>query len=284
MKKPTILAIVAHPTDAIDVIGGTLAAHADRGDRVVTAVMNTAHHTIGMRLADQIAEGKARADKSTVDAAGKDYEQQVQAAFDILNCGELRFLDYYGEIMLVNPETIDKISVLIQELKPHVVITHHPLEGGLTYQHSAVGRMVLEAKYTVEGARENNLPPHHIGQIFFFLAAGETTSIDHQSADRFPQILIDVTEYTERKVRAMSMLSGQYYDDMMQSAKIVEAVSSTHAAIHHRVSYAEAFQAYCPQVSEHLPITQHSIETAEGDWKQGLKKLRFIAPYVKDAH
>ena len=52
------------------------------------------------KLADEIAEGKARPDKSTITAAGKAYEQQLRTAFDILNCGELRFIDYYGEIML----------------------------------------------------------------------------------------------------------------------------------------------------------------------------------------
>jgi hypothetical protein len=67
------------------------------------------------------------------------------------------------------------------------------------------------------------------------------------------------------------------------AAKVVEATSATHAALLMRINYAESFQPYLPEVHSHLPVSEHLLQMAELTWEQKLKRLHFVAPYVRSA-
>ena len=273
-----ILAIVAHPADAFDMIGGTLASHVERGDRVVVAITNNSDTLNDARLADEIRAGRVKPDQATLDADARKITRTVIEACEILGVTDVRLLDYPGEWLTVTPELRSQVATLIQQIQPHIVITHHPLEEGGAAEHGACGRLVVEATAVAEGARANGLPPHHVGQTYFFCPEGQTTWLDAAAAPRYGPVMIDVTRQVERKVRAYARLASQYID-LHKAAKITEAVSGL-AAVHARVPYAEAFIPNRPEVYDALPLSDHNKELAEGSWKLGIDRVQLIAPYL----
>jgi len=243
----SILAIVAHPADAFDMIGGTLANHVQSGDRVVVAITNSTDTLNDIRLADEIRAGRVKPDQAILEADAHRITQTVIEACAILGVTDVRLIPYSGEWLSVTQELRSEVATLIQMVKPHIVITHHPMEEAGGAEHGVCGRLVLEATAVAEGARANGLPPHHVGQTYFFCPNGQTTWIDAVTAPRYGVILIDVTKHVERKVCAHAKLASQYID-LHKAAKITEGVSglaAAHASLirepSHRQSSRRAF-------------------------------------------
>lgn len=274
----TVLGIVAHPADAFDMMGGTLANHVERGDQVVVIIMQKADLANNFRLADAISDGRTRGDFPTLQESTEAHNQSVRQACEILGVKEVRFFEHQGDLLSRDPALVEELATLLQQVRPHLVITHNPLEDGGASEHAACGRMVVESLYVAEGARANDLPSHHVGQIYFFCPAGVTSWLDAVSTQRYGSILIDVTRHIEKKVRAYARLEAQYMT-LHRAAKIMEGISGG-AGIHSRVAYVEAFQAYRPEVYECLPISEHNVRLSQGGWQQGLDHLRMIAPYL----
>jgi len=281
-RRLRVLAMVAHPADAFDMIGGTLANHVEAGDQVALVIADNRDVLNHFRLADQIRAGAASASPETLKEAAAQHVKGMMEACEILGIPDVRFLEYEGELLCHSAALVGKIATLIQEVRPHLLITHHPGEDAGASEHGACGKMVMEAIAVAEGARANGLPPHHVGQVYFFLQPGTTNWLDATSANRYPSILIDVTRQIDKKVRAYAKLSAQY-GDLHRSAKIMEACSCGTAGIHCRVAYAEPFHALRPEVYDTLPVSAHNVALSEGSWEDGLENLRLIAPYVPGA-
>jgi LmbE family N-acetylglucosaminyl deacetylase len=100
-----VMAIVAHPTDAFDMVGGTLANHAARGDEVQTSFLHSRVHEDAFRLADRIRTGEARADEATVAAESEhlpvsEYKPRLARELYRDSTARLRFTaPYLGEVM-----------------------------------------------------------------------------------------------------------------------------------------------------------------------------------------
>ena len=270
-----ILAIVAHPADAFDMIGGTLASHAEAGDQVVLVVLQQNDTANVFALADELREHEVS--EEAMQKAVDEHIDSVKTACSILGLDDVRFLEYGGEWILHSEKLVSDTATLIQDVKPHLVLTHHPMEDGGAFDHATVGKVVVEAAYLSEGARRNRRLPHHVGQIYFFCPPGMTTWLDATTAVRYPSIMIDVTDHMEKKVKAYAQLSKQYID-MATSAKIMEAVCGA-PGIHARAPYVETFQPYRPEVYKRLPVSDHNVWLSDASWKEGMERLRLLAPY-----
>lgn len=72
-------------------------------------------------------------------------QQEVREACAIMGCTDVRFLIYTDSVLIVNEEIIEAIARLVREVRPHIVITHHPKDnGGIADQHSVTGQLVLD--------------------------------------------------------------------------------------------------------------------------------------------
>ena len=81
-----VMAIVAHPTDAFDMVGGTLANHIARGDEVHVCFTHSRMHEDAFRLADRIREGQAQAEQKEIE---RESEQHIGSTFYfVLPAGE----------------------------------------------------------------------------------------------------------------------------------------------------------------------------------------------------
>ena len=69
--KLNILAVVAHPADSFDMIGGTLANHVEDGDRVTLVIMDSLDTLNLFDLADEMKN--ARVDQDRMNSSAEEH-------------------------------------------------------------------------------------------------------------------------------------------------------------------------------------------------------------------
>ena len=275
-----VMAIVAHPTDAFDMVGGTLANHIERGDEVHVCFTHARMHEDAFRLADKIRTGNSKATREAIEAESEHHIQCAQEACTILGIENVSTIGCTDEILAYTPELVGRVATRIQQVRPDILITHNPMENGGVPPHAVCGQLVLEGMRLARGARANGLTPHRTAQLFLICNPGSTTWLDAMSVNRFPAIQIDVTAHVDKKVKALSRLDAQHYTPQM-AAKVVEATGGM-AAVHQCVAYTEQFQPFYPEVYLHLPVSEHNLRLSQELYKDASRRINFVTPYLED--
>lgn len=274
----TILHTAAHPADTFDMVGGTLAHHIERGDRVTVLAFSHGVRSHALTTIQQ-AHQTGRMPKA-IDKDIDEKEQEVIDACKVLGITDVRFLRLDDDLLLVNEDHVRSVAKVIRDVRPDVLITHSPYEmAGIQGAHRACCEIALLARSMASGLmRDESSPPHRVGEVFFVWQHGETTSLDY-AVPRFPEIIIDITDVVEKKVRALDCLRSQYYPGGL-GRKCIEGIGATHA-IHCCVPYGETFMRYNPEVRAHLPVCEHNLRIAREPLAETYRRLgTFIAPGV----
>ncbi len=200
----TILAVGAHPDDIELGCGGTLASLTRLHERVVMLVM-----TEGQR-----GPGGDR-DRRVERLVAVRREEQERAA-ELLGAEVI-----WGGLMdcevIVNHDTIDRVTEVIDDVDPRVIVTHW---GQDSHQdHRAVSSIVTAA------ARR------HPNVLYF----GGPTSLGF-----VPSIYVDVTGSVDAKISAIALHKSQAQSALMPDAEGVRALARA-VGIAARVPYAEGF-------------------------------------------
>lgn len=257
MNQPLrILHTAAHPADSFDMVGGTLAHHIERGDSVTVVSFSHGVRSHALTSIQDLKHG--RKSEVDVDHVIDEKEEEVKAGCRILGMHDVRFLRLDDDLLLVKEEHVRAVAKIIREVRPHIMITHSPFEmAGISVAHRACCEIALLARNMASGIMKGDpSPPHTIGEVFFMWQHGDTTMLDH-AIPRFPEIIIDVTDVIEKKVRAMDCLKSQYYPGPM-ARKLFESCASTQT-LHMCVPYGETFMRYYPQVEHYLPVSEHNL-------------------------
>lgn len=288
MDPLTILVVGGHPADTLDHCGGTMARHVRRGDRIVAVSL-----THGVRVHDVVIAEELRFQKKTPDPErlealmeerSKVKNSELIEALGILGVTEVRFLHHDDSILLVTHELVEAIAKVIREVKPHIIITHYPLEeGGVASHHGNTGQIVL---YGILCAGNMTVgdpnPGHRVAQVFFM---EPQTAVFGESCfaaqpPTFCDYFVDITDTAELKVKALDrMRSQQYGGDWAR--KVVEVLNGRNG--HYiRVSYAEGFVRYWPEIGDYLSVSRERLERAnEPEATMHARTDKFIAPFVE---
>lgn len=254
----TILHTGAHPADAFDLAGGTLAHHIRRGDKVTVVVFTHGSRSHNFtEIEARRRGGKARQLEEVID----EKQCEVREACAVLGITDVRFLPHDDHALLMTPANIRAMATVIRDVRPDVIITHSPYESGtMSSAHKICADITLQGKSMAGGLMEgNDQPPHKVGEIFFVHTHGETTCLDY-AFPRFPEILIDVTDVIELKVKALDCIKSQYYAGAV-ARKMYELVNGVHG-LHRCMAYCETFFRYYPQAEHYLPVSEHNLNLA----------------------
>ncbi|MFC6962513.1 PIG-L deacetylase family protein [Halocatena marina] len=173
-----LAAIVAHPDDAEIFCGGTLAKHADRGDKVTVVYMTRGEYG-----------GGSDTTKAEIAATR---EQEANTAAETLGV-ETAFLDYEDGRITYSLENRLQIVDTLREHRPDIVLTH--FRDDMHPDHRTTSRLVTDAYYMsslplVETVNE----PWEPQNIYY--VGKPTSSFD-------PDVYVDISEYQSKKEDAI---------------------------------------------------------------------------------
>ncbi len=280
-KKLRILVTAGHPADAFDAVGGTIAKHTARGDKVACAVMTHGVKSHGWSLMAKERTSGSAASEADVKAERTRKEEEIREGLAILGVTDAYFMDYDDAVLKIDENIIWELANIIRDVRPHIVITQSPQEhGGFADQHAVCGQVTLMAIRLAAGVMPSHPDrPHGVMRVYIEASGGKTT-LPEYGRDRFPHILINVEEVVEKKVQAVDKLKSQFYDGDL-GRKMVE-LRGCLWGLHQRLPYVEGFQLYEPLVFSHLPVPDYDFERAKTPFEEQYRRSgKMIAPFVR---
>ncbi len=170
-KKPTLLAVLAHPDDESFGMGGTLALYAERG--VDVHLVCATRGEVGEVGPEYLKEYTSIADLR---------ESELRCAASHLGLKEVYFLGYRDSGMVGSPDNVHpealysapveevaaKVARYIRELKPQVVLTFDPIGGYRHPDHIHIHEATKQAfDLAGDAAFECDLPPYQPEKLYY---------------------------------------------------------------------------------------------------------------------
>jgi LmbE family N-acetylglucosaminyl deacetylase len=200
----------------------------------------------------------------------------------MLGITDVRFFGYDDAVLTLREELILRMASLIREVRPDVVVTHHPNElGEYGNHHAMTAQLVLNGIGAAHGVGMGDPnPPHRVAQVFFTCTALVMPSNTLAGQLHwYPDLVVDITDVVEVKVAALdAMRSQQYGGDYAR--KTIEMVDGAMGSVG-GVAYGEGFMTYQPEVTRLFPVSDWQLQRAsesEADLMQ--RRSRIIAATV----
>ena len=263
-SRPIHLMIVGtHPADVVDQAGGTLAHHIEQGDKVTAVIVTTGARSHHWKLIDQKRRQQEELDVEPLIAqVAQEKLEESRRACAILGITDVRGLGFSDDDILVNLDLIEAIADVIRDVRPDVLILHHPYEMGGLKMHATVGQSTIYAWQQAAGAGRGNKRTHSVPSLYIMnpVAYRGHNTLEYASTEH-PNLYVDITDVIEKKVKAYDEISTQYYD----GAYARKAVETGDGAYGNKgyVAYAEVFQCFFPWVRYTLPVTDAELRRSE---------------------
>ena len=196
-KKPTLLAIFAHPDDEAFATGGTLAYYASSGYRVVLACSTRGE-------SGEIADPTLANPESLGDVR----ESELRCSAHTMGFDEVFFLDYCDSGMVgtdmnkdrtayinaPDEEVVRKLVEIIRDVKPDVVLTFEPYGMYGHPDHMAIHRHAVAAFHAAGDPDRFPAagPPWKSGRLFY-------TAISISFFDNMTKLLNDPDSFKDFK-------------------------------------------------------------------------------------
>lgn len=248
-----LMLVAAHPADSFDQAGGTLAHHAAQGDAVTVVIATTGVRSHHWGLMDEKQKRGEDFDvEERIQAAVEEKLEEVRNACRILGFDDVRGLGFDDDDLLLTQEKINAIADMIREVRPDILITHHPYESGGLKMHGTIGQATVFAWQAASGTGKGRQIRHHVPVLYFMnpLAYMGNNSPEYAGTQR-ADLYIDISDVVEKKVQAMDYIASQHYGGAY--ARKRAEYEDGHHGNHAMVAYAEQFQRF-------LPITDAELE------------------------
>lgn len=187
----TVLVVAAHPDDELLGCAGTLARHAQAGDRVEIVIM-----------AEGAASRSGAADRGTHAAELDRLRGAARKAAGIVGAGIPEFFGLPdnrmdGEVLL---DVVQRLEETIGRVRPTIVYTHH--RGDVNIDHDVTHRAVITAC--------RPLPGHAVTRILAFETPSSTEWMSAASAAPFaPNWFVDISDTLETKLAALKCYEAE---------------------------------------------------------------------------
>ena len=276
-----ILSIGAHPADIFDQSGGAMAHHTARGDWVGCVVLThgaRVHDKVisdEMFHADEVPDGdtlkQMMAERSDVKA------EEVRSACRALGVEDVYFLGADDAVLLPERPIVRQLARLLRELKPDVLLTHFPDEGGGTWNpHAVAGRIVMLAMGLAGSVDPGDRrPPHHVAQVFYWGcgAASLPRNVWDARGGYYNDVFIDITDVVDKKLAALDALVSQGYGGAYARKRIETSDGAFGSA--GGVAYAEGFISLNAETHYNFPVSSYALERARRSDHENIEKVSY---------
>lgn len=276
-----ILSIGAHPADIFDQSGGTMAHHVARGDWVGCVVLThgaRVHDKViseGMFHADQVpdADELTRLMKERSDVKA----DETRRACHCLGVEEVYFMGADDAILLPDQSLVRQLARLIRSLRPNIILTHFPDEGGGIWNpHAVAGQIVMLAvglAASVDPGDRN--PPVSMAQVFYWGtgAAAIPRSVWDARGGYYNDVFIDITDVVDKKLAALDALVSQGYGGAYARKRIETSDGAFGSA--GGVAYAEGFIKLAAETHYYLPVTEQALTASRESDHERMARYSF---------
>lgn len=255
-----ILLVAAHPADSFDQAGGTLAHHVARGDKVTVAIATTGVRSHHWELKDEKQrQGRDLDVETKMKEAVAEKLEETRKACRICGFDDVRDLGFEDDDLLLDKPKVEAIAEVIREVKPDLLISHHPYETGGLKMHGTIGQATVFATNLAQGSGRGRQERHLTPSIYFMnpIAYIGSNSLEYASTSRV-DLYVDITDVIDKKVKALDCISSQYYGGAYSRKR--GEMQDGHYGNKAGVGYAEAFQRYTPMVRYTLPISDKELD------------------------
>ena len=221
MSPFNILVIYPHPADSATDASGTVALHAERGDKVTSVVVSHGERHHMQWLADQKALPEDQRDPDLKSLTLESYRnfkaREAERIADVLGVHELILLGWTDHEIYFDLDKAHELADVIRKVAPDIVITRLPVDNGPSINdHPTTGRIVMKALEIV-GNRVREFDgvdaSHGVKQVFFSFAGGEEVNSNNFFVPGIvPDVWVDTTSVIHKKVQAMDQLASQGYE------------------------------------------------------------------------
>ena len=181
-----ILVVAAHPDDEVLGCGGTMARHAQNGDKVYIVFMSD-----GVNSRENVKYNEEN-----------ERRECAKKASEILGAQTPKFFDFPDNMMDTVPllEIVKELEAYIQEYQPNIIYTHY--KGDLNIDHQITYQAVMTACRPT--------PLSSITQIYSFEILSST---EWSIASTFsPTHFVDISDEFELKIKALKMYKEEIKD------------------------------------------------------------------------
>ena len=243
-----VLTVGAHPADVFDLAGGTVANFATGGHRVYLGVITHGSFSHTQTITDRPPEALAQCKTLK--------REECETAARHVGLAGIRYFDYDDEPFLPTRDAILALAEYVREVRPDVVITHHPNEYGHP-DHPVVGDMVLRSLKAAERWLQGSLrPAHPMRRVYFFGTQFRAISTKLAFSAVGADFIVDITPSIEKKKRAVAAFASQsfkgaQYDEAWADRRVQRVEG--HWGFMNGLEFAEEFICLTPQTVKLLP-------------------------------
>ncbi len=256
--KKTIMFLAAHPADPFDCAAGTIALHAEKGDRVVVVSVTPgarshAPKVYGGDVQQNMTDERERElYEETVDVKKGEFREACEAVGAEMVC-----MDFVDEPFWPSKEVLVAIGDCYREYRPDLLVTHHKTELN-NHDHPVVGeqaiRAVTSASRWLPGSRR---PPHLVKDVFFFGQQFRRLPAVYHGANPLPFThIVDIESVIETKILALRAFKSQAYagmdydsDEYIRSR--IESIEGNYG-LENGLKYGEIFYRLKPIITKAL--------------------------------
>ena len=263
-RKLRILAVSTHPHDWTW-FSGTLGIHVQRGDQVTVCIVTHGGATHREKWLDELRKPEAERDPAVINEPIENYIEQkaneMRQAAALFGVTDVRMLNFPDKPFLIEryPEAIDRITDLILDVRPNVIIAESPFsEPGMPSRHrddhTEVGIATMEAKQRAERPRAGSLvPPHSVAVTFWPGVYFDRSQVD---------FVVELSgEWFEKRVQAEAFYESQGHDEVWARRRM--EIDIGHMGQRARTRYGEGFVREKPELLTHLPVPELMLQQAE---------------------
>ena len=276
-QRLSFLVVKAHPHDFTH-CAGTLGVHTALGDSVTLVTVTSGAYIHNEALATELMKPKEEQDPSIVDQPPDAYAElkarELRDAAALFGITDVRILDG-GEPFRKdeNPEVVERLTEIIQEVRPHVLITQSPyLQGsgprglisgydGDDHVHTAYA--VQEAQYWAGAPRPGSQhPPHRIAATYY-----PGVYFNRDAWD----FVVDITDWYEKRVQAEVLYKSQGHTEQFARKRMDISIGS--AGWFAGVGYAEGWVQAKAETRPRIIVGEYTLRAVEESPAEHLARL-----------
>ena len=272
-----LLVVKAHPHDFTH-CAGTLGIHRSLGDPVTLVTVTSGAYVHNEQLAAELNKPKEEQDPAIVNQASDVYGAQktkeLLAAAALFGITDVRVLEGREPFRKdENPEVVERLTEIILEVRPHVLITQSPyLQGsgphGLTTASGADDH--IQTAYAAQAAATEAAKPR----------PGATGKPHRIATQLYPGVYfnrddwdfaVDIGDWYEQRVQAEEMFESQGHTPAF-ARKRIEIGTGT-AGWYVGTAYAEGFVRARPELQPRIVVGEYTLRAAEESAKDHLMRM-----------